>query len=100
MEVSVFLRDGISSSQQQHLNQLLVRMPEVARSDFESKEEAYRRFQDIFKTQKELVENVSPDALPASFRVKLEATPRNSRWWMPASRVNRGSTRSWTSGRS
>jgi cell division transport system permease protein len=72
VEVSVFLSDGISKSQQDHLQELLTQMPEVALVHYESKAEAYQRFQDIFRTQKSLVENVSPDALPASFRVKLK----------------------------
>jgi cell division transport system permease protein len=72
VEVSVFLQDGISSVQQQHLQGLLTQMPEVASVHYESKAEAYQRFQDIFRNEKDLVQNVSPDALPASFRVKLK----------------------------
>ena len=72
VEVSVFLRDGISTEQQDHLNELLIAMPEVATVHYESKAEAYQRFREIFKTQPDLVQNVSPDALPASFRVKLK----------------------------
>jgi cell division transport system permease protein len=71
VEVSVFLRDDISPTQQQRLNELLNEMPEVALVRYESKEEAYQRFQDIFSNQQDLVQNVTPDALPASFRVKL-----------------------------
>jgi cell division transport system permease protein len=72
VEVSVFLRDDISPSQQQNLGNMLNEMPEVASVHYESKQEAWLRFQDIFKNQKALVENVSPDSLPASFRVKLK----------------------------
>jgi cell division transport system permease protein len=72
VEVSVFLRDDISPSQSQNLGNMLNQMPEVASVHFESKDEAWRRFQEIFKNQKALVENVSPDSLPASFRVKLK----------------------------
>jgi cell division transport system permease protein len=72
VEVSVFLRDGISGIQQQHLQQLLLQMPEVDTAHYESKAEAFQRFREIFKNEQDLVENVSPDALPASFRVKLE----------------------------
>jgi cell division transport system permease protein len=72
VEVSVFLQKDITPDQQQHLSELLTGMPAVARVQFESQAEAYRRFQDIFKNQKALAQNVSPDALPASFRVKLK----------------------------
>jgi cell division transport system permease protein len=72
VEVSVFLRDDISPSQQTYLTQLLNNMPEVALVRYESKQEAYDRFKVIFANQKALVDNVSPDSLPASFRVKLK----------------------------
>lgn len=72
VEVSVFLRDDISPAQQANLTNILSRMPQVASVNYESKQEAYTRFQDIFKNQKALVENISPDSLPASFRVKLK----------------------------
>jgi cell division transport system permease protein len=72
VEVSVFLRDDISPTQQQNLGDTLNKMPEVASVHYESKHEAWLRFQEIFKNQKALVENVSQDSLPASFRVKLK----------------------------
>jgi cell division transport system permease protein len=72
VEVSVFLTDDISPSQQQRLNELLTQMPEVASVRYESKAEAYERFKDIFSNQQDLVRNVNEDALPASFRVKLK----------------------------
>jgi cell division transport system permease protein len=72
VEVSVFLRDDISPSQQQNLGNVINQMPEVATVHYESKDEAYQRFKKIFENQKALVENVSPDSLPASFRVKLK----------------------------
>jgi cell division transport system permease protein len=72
VEVSVFLQDNINTDVQQHLGQLLQSMPEVAKVEFESKEQAYQRAKDvIFKNQPEVIKNISPDALPASFRVKL-----------------------------
>ena len=72
VEVSVFLRDDISPTQQQNIGNLLNQMPDVATVHYESKDEAFRRFQAIFANQKALVDNVSPDSLPASFRVKLQ----------------------------
>jgi len=72
VEVSVFLQDSISPSQQENLSVMLNQMPEVASVNFESKEDAYRRFLILFHDQKALVDNVSPDALPASFQVKLK----------------------------
>jgi cell division transport system permease protein len=39
---------------------------------YESKEEAYDRFREQFADTPELVDSVSPDILPAAFRVKLK----------------------------
>jgi cell division transport system permease protein len=72
VEVSVFLQKTITPEEQQHLSGVLGDMPQVARVTYESKQDAYQRFQQIFKNQRDLVSNVSPDALPASFRVKLK----------------------------
>ena len=72
VEVSVFLQKGVANDQLQHLNQLLATMPQVAHVTYESQSDAYKRFQEIFKNQKALAQNVSPDALPASYRVKLK----------------------------
>ncbi len=46
-------------------------MPEVEQVFFESKQEAYERFVELFKDSPALVENVGPESLPASFRIKL-----------------------------
>jgi len=72
VEVSVFLQKDIPIGQQSHIGDLLAHMPEVASVHFESQQEAYSRFVKIFKNQGALVENITPDALPASFRVKLK----------------------------
>jgi cell division transport system permease protein len=71
VEVSVYLLNNVSLDQQQHLQQTLQAMPEVQSVRYESKEEAYQRFLRLFHNQPDLIQNVSPDALPASFRVKL-----------------------------
>jgi cell division transport system permease protein len=73
VEVSIFLQDKISPEQQRHLDSLLRGMPEVASVEYESKAEAYQRAKDvIFRNEPEVIRNVSPDAFPASFRVKLD----------------------------
>ena len=71
VEVSVYLADNVSPDQQTNLQRMLQAMPEVKTVRFESKDEAYQRFLRLFHNQPDLVNNVSPDALPASFRVKL-----------------------------
>jgi len=76
VQVSIFLKDDISASELSNLTNELNSMPEVKSVHYESKSEAFRRFQQIFKDQKDLVQNVSPDAIPASFRVNLK-DPKN-----------------------
>src|SRR5436309_1158283 len=62
VEVSVFLNDDISSDVQSNLQNILTSMPEVARVNYESKQDALARFKVEFANQPALVENVSPDA--------------------------------------
>ncbi|MFA9430004.1 permease-like cell division protein FtsX [Egicoccus sp. AB-alg2] len=77
VEVSIFLCDGrtcpeITPEQQEQLREDLQSQPVVAEVFFESKEDAYDRFRELFRDQPNLVESVDPDVLPASFRVRLE----------------------------
>ena len=72
VEVAVYLQDNISTLDQHHLLGLIQQMPEVSNVRYESKQQAYERFKRIFANQPALTANVSPDALPASFRVKLK----------------------------
>ncbi len=45
--------------------------PLVAEAVFESREEAYDRFVEVFEDQEELLEMLDPETLPESFRVRL-----------------------------
>ena len=71
VEIAVYLLDDISQADLDNLRQRLANMPEVERFRYESKEEAWERFKELFSNQPELVNNTRKDALPASFRVKL-----------------------------
>jgi len=71
VEVAIYLRDDISGADQQALDDRLASMPEVASYKYESKDDAYKRFLELFANQPDLIKNVRKDALPASFRVKL-----------------------------
>jgi cell division transport system permease protein len=72
VEVSVYLQDNISPDVQTHIGSMLQGMPEVSNVQFESKEQAFLRAKNvIFKNQQDIIKNISPDALPASYRVKL-----------------------------
>jgi cell division transport system permease protein len=76
IEVSIFLCDGqrcpeITPEQQLDLEAQLNAEPIVNTVSFESKEDAYTRFVELFDNQPDLVATLNPGVLPASFRVKL-----------------------------
>src|ERR687889_97089 len=71
VQVSIFLADDVTDEQRAAIDQQLTDSPEVSSYIYESKEEAYERFQQQFAQQPELVENTPADALPESFRVEL-----------------------------
>ena len=71
VEVSVFLRDDASPEEIDALATEINEIPEVQEVYFENREEAYENFQELFRDNPALVENVDPDAMPQSYRVKL-----------------------------
>lgn len=71
VQVSIFLADGVTEEQRSAIESELDSSPEVQSYIYESKEEAFERFQQQFSQQPELVENTPADALPESFRVEL-----------------------------
>jgi cell division transport system permease protein len=71
VEVVVYLSDSIGSDQQTRLNGILTDLPQVESVDYESKQDAYERAKALFGENSDIIKNVSPDAFPASFRVKL-----------------------------
>ena len=72
VEVSVFIRDVASGDEIEALGRKVAEMPEVDRVFFESREEAYARFKNLFRDSQSLIENVDADAMPQSYRVKLK----------------------------
>jgi cell division transport system permease protein len=85
VEVAVFLTEDVSTGDvacsQQPCSDLrgdLENSPGVESVVLETREQAYARFKQIFETQPELVELARPQALPASFRVKLTDPERFS----------------------
>ena len=82
VEVTVYLCGTTSSSgncagkevtqdQRTQIGKDLSAMPQVEKVYYESKQQAYVRFKEQFKDSPDLVANVSSDALPESYRVKL-----------------------------
>ena len=71
VQVSIFLSDTVTDEQRSAIETELKDSPEVKSYIYESKDEAYQRFQQQFSQQPELVQNTPADALPESFRVEL-----------------------------
>ena len=72
VQVSIFLADDVTEEQRADDRAAAGAARRRSRAYlYESKDEAYERFQQQFSQQPELVENTPADALPESFRVEL-----------------------------
>src|SRR4051812_32846978 len=71
IEVSIFLKTDVSKPQVDALDAKLNSDPLVKDSTYVNKEEAYKRFQQMYADAPDLVNAVKPDQLPESFRLKL-----------------------------
>jgi cell division transport system permease protein len=78
LQVQVYLTDDISANDKQcaddpckSLRTALENDPAVETVKYENRDQAYKRFKEIFASQPELVKLARPQALPASFNVKL-----------------------------
>src|SRR3954454_15277641 len=78
VHVSIFLADDITDERRSAIETQLKESGEVKSYIYETKEEAYKRFQEQFSQQPELVQNTPEDALPESFRVELVNPERYS----------------------
>ncbi len=72
IEISIFLNEDVTQPQREEIDQTLTTLPLVQSVAYESKAEAYRRFKLQFQDQPDLLANVTQDALPESYRVKLK----------------------------
>ena len=71
IEVSVFLAPDVTDPQKADIQRTLEGIPVVQDVFYESKEQAYNRFKEQFKDSPDMVRNVSPSAMPESYRIKL-----------------------------
>ena len=63
---------AVTEEQRQQLLADVGNNPLVAKVYYESQQQAYENFKNQFKNSQDLVDNVTPDALPESLRVKLK----------------------------
>jgi cell division transport system permease protein len=73
VEVSIFMKPDSTPAQQEAVEAQLRGMPEVKEVRFVSKAEAYEEFKKLFANSPDLVESVTPDSLPPSYRVVPKA---------------------------
>ncbi|MGI9015766.1 MAG: permease-like cell division protein FtsX [Euzebya sp.] len=71
VEVSIFLSDDITPQQQAGLEADLRAQAVVGDVIFESKDQAFINAQEIFSDDPLILQDLSPEVLPASFRVQL-----------------------------
>lgn len=71
VEVSIFLDQEVSPEQRDALDAKLKSDPLVKEAFYVNKDEAYKRFQEMFQDAPDLLTAVKADSLPESFRLKL-----------------------------
>jgi cell division transport system permease protein len=71
IEVSIFLDTQVSDQQRTDLDAKLKSDPLVREVTYVDKDEAYKRFQEMFQDAPDLLSAVKADSLPESFRLKL-----------------------------
>ncbi|RGC69706.1 Cell division protein FtsX [Micromonospora sp. MW-13] len=71
IEVSIFLSKEANEQQRADLHAKLKSDPLVKEVVFVNKDEAYKRFQEMFQDAPDLLSAVKADSLPESFRLKL-----------------------------
>jgi len=73
VEVTIFLKaQDTTQSQKDVIEADLKQDPLVETYDFETKQEAYDRFREIYANAPDLTDLTKPESLPESFRVKLK----------------------------
>ncbi|AGL14700.1 permease-like cell division protein FtsX [Actinoplanes sp. N902-109] len=72
IEVSIFLREDVTEAQRAAIDQSIAESPLVQTKTYESREDAFKKFQVLWRDSPDFVKSVGPDSLPESFRVKLK----------------------------
>src|SRR6476646_489550 len=69
VRAEIFMKVGATNPQIDEVRSSLKADPQVSSFRFLDKQAAYKEFQNIFKNDPNLVQNVTADSLPTSFRV-------------------------------
>ena len=72
IEVSIFLRTDVSAAQRSAIDQAISASPLVLSRTYETREQAFARFKELWQDSPDFVRSIGPNSLPESFRVKLK----------------------------
>jgi cell division transport system permease protein len=72
IEVSIFLRDDVTEAQRTAINQAIDANPMVESKTYETRQQAFDKFKELWRDSPDFINSVTPDSLPESFRVKLK----------------------------
>src|SRR4051812_29595024 len=72
IEVSIFLRTDVTDAQRQAIDQAITANTLVSDKTYETREEAFNRFKELWQDSPDFVKSIGPNSLPESFRVKLK----------------------------
>jgi cell division transport system permease protein len=78
VQLSVFLRNDITQAQFTALDQKIRSSPDVKDVRYLSHDDAYQEFKQLFQDEPDIVNAVSPDTLPASFRISVKNPTKES----------------------
>jgi cell division protein FtsX len=68
-EISVFLRPDVDPSQRDAVEAEVRRLPNTTKIEFETRDQAYDKFKQLFSSAPDLVEMTKKESLPESFRI-------------------------------
>src|ERR1044071_2937210 len=77
IEVSIFLRSDVTEAQRSAIDQAISDNALVADRSYETREQAFARFQTLWADSPDFVKSIGPNSLPESFRVKLKDPERD-----------------------
>ncbi|GAB3799493.1 permease-like cell division protein FtsX [Micromonospora zhanjiangensis] len=72
VQVAIFLSKEVTDAQRTSLDAALKSDPLVSKVIYESKDDAYKNFKEMWRDAPDLVNAIKPDTLPESYRVKLK----------------------------
>jgi cell division transport system permease protein len=72
IEVSIFLRTDVTDAQRTAINAAIDGNPLVLNKVYETREQAFEKFKELWKDSPDFIKSVGPDSLPESYRVKLK----------------------------